>query len=208
MARLDAAEPDVAVLTEARVDLAERHWPHVMDVGPHPRSGQPRGSKVVIASRVPLTLVDDLGSSRLPARNFLAVDVDSPSLGRVRIIGIVVRYAERARYIDAFPEALAACVTSPTVLAGDFNLAMTGSTTLERRLRQVLDDHDLRIVTLGPHPALAGERPLIDHIAITSDLAAADRMVWAREDPTRPGRSLTDHAGTAVSLVAGNRGPS
>jgi hypothetical protein len=45
--RLEAGAADIAILTEAQLDVARSAFPHVVDAGPHPRSGQPSGSKVI-----------------------------------------------------------------------------------------------------------------------------------------------------------------
>lgn len=132
--RLQSETADVAVLTETQLPLAQELYPYVVDAGPHPKSGQPEGSKVVVASHHPLAVVDVVGSQRLPPRNFVAVDVEVPDFASVRVIGVVIRWNEKRTYIDALPEALAALVTDGTVLAGDYNLTMTKGTRRERDL--------------------------------------------------------------------------
>ena len=68
--RLKAEAADIAVLTETQLDLARSAFPYVVDAGPHPRSSQPDGSKVVVASRHPMQLIDAIGSPDLPEKNF------------------------------------------------------------------------------------------------------------------------------------------
>ena len=197
--RLQSVAPDVAVLTEARLPVVRQIFAHTVDAGPHPLSNVPNGSKVVIASRHPMRLVDKIGSPDLPPHNFAAVDIDMPGLGPIRVIGVVIRWKEKRAYLDALPEALAGTVNRRTIFAGDFNMSLLRETPLERDLGQILTDHDLRIVTKGPWPILEDERPLIDHIAVGSDLTSGDPHVWPRhisEDPRR----ITDHAGVALDL--------
>lgn len=122
--RLDAASTDIAVLTE--VDLRTLStWEHVFDAGQHPLVRGPDKRKVAIVSRLPMKLVDAVGSAALPPNNFVAVDVEAP-FGNVRVIGIVIRYNQKAEYVDALPEALEETVTAHTIVAGDFNLTIPG----------------------------------------------------------------------------------
>lgn len=197
--RLEAEAADIAVLTETQLDLARSAYPYIVDAGPHPSSGQPNGSKVVVASRHPLHLVDAVGSPDLPERNFVAVDTDVPDVGTIRLIGVVIRYVQKAAYIQALPDVFARLVTPRTVLAGDFNLPMLKGTNLEQRLAGVLADAGLRLVTAKPWPELAGERPLIDHIALGSGLTCHEVVVWPRLDLQR-GKPMTDHAGASLGF--------
>lgn len=198
--RLAAEAADIAVLTEAQLDLARSAFPHVVDAGPHPRSGQPNGSKVVVASRHPLNLIDTVGSPALLERNFVAVDTDIPNVGTIRVIGLVVRYLQKTEYIRVLPEALARRVTPRTVLAGDFNLPMLKGTDLELRLASALSDVGLSVQTARQWPELVGERPLIDHIALGSGLTCYGVGVWPRLDQ-QAGKPLTDHAGASVDFA-------
>ncbi|AXV10093.1 hypothetical protein DVS28_b0323 (plasmid) [Euzebya pacifica] len=197
--RIRSEAADVAVLTEARIDVARSLFDHVAHPGPHPASRQPNGSKVVIASNHPMRVVDLLGSPHLPERNFAAVDVDLPDR-TLRVIGVVVRWREKRRYIDALPDALAATVNGPTVLAGDFNLPMTRSRGLDRDLRQTLSSHDLHVWTASDWPQLASESALIDHVAGTPDLTPTAVRVWPRRCAPNDPRPVTDHAGAVVEL--------
>lgn len=197
--RLEAEAADVAVLTETQFGLARSAFPYVVDAGPHPRSGQPDGSKVVVASRHPLKFIDAIGSPHLPERNFVTVDTYVPEVGTIRVIGVVVRYSQKAEYINALPDVLARLVNPRTVLAGDFNLSMLTDTNLERQLADVLADVGLHVQTARQWPELAGKRPLIDHIALGSRFICHDVAVWPRLDQQR-GKSMTDHAGAALEF--------
>lgn len=48
--RLESEAADIAILTEAQLEVAHSIVSHLADAGPHPRARQPNGSKVVIAS--------------------------------------------------------------------------------------------------------------------------------------------------------------
>lgn len=199
--RLRVETADVAVLTEAQVLFARELYPYVVDAGPHPKSRQPQGSKVVVASRYPLEVVDLVGSPDLPPKNFVAVDVEVPNFATVRVIGIVIRWNEKRAYIDALPEALAALVTDRTVLAGDYNLTMTKNSRLERDLTRTLDDVGLRLQTATDWEVLAEESSLIDHIAIGRGLTASQIKVWGRYVDGEA-RRITDHAGASLRLTS------
>ena len=199
--RLSDIDADVVVLTEMRVATGAG-WPHMLDAGTHPGICTGDKRKVAIVSKYPLTLVDDLGSDHLPPANFAAVDVDCPG-GLIRVIGIVVRWAQRSLYLDHLPEALANTMTDRMIVAGDYNHRLPNGGPLARRLGAMLQDHGLSLHTGGEHAALSDERGLIDHIAATDDLAGGAPIVWPRHDPLyRNGtKEVTDHAGAAVDFT-------
>jgi hypothetical protein len=60
----------------------------------------------------------------------------------------------------------------------------------------------LSVVTAGDHEALAGERKLKDHIAVTADLQVSDLVVWPRHDSNYHDgeKQVTDHAGAAINV--------
>lgn len=130
--RLRTEAADIAILTEAQVPLVRELYDHVVDAGPHPRANQPDGSKVVVASRHPMEVVDLHGSDDLPPHNFVAVDVLPSGGERLRVIGVVIRYNQKREYIEALPPVLDRLVDEHTVFAGDFNLSMLRARPLER----------------------------------------------------------------------------
>ena len=79
----------------------------------------------------------------------------------------------------------------------DFNLTRTESTSLQRRRATLLADVALCVQTARAWPELAGERPLIDHIALGSRFTCRGVAVWPRLDERR-GEPMTDHAGMAL----------
>lgn len=203
--RVETEAADVAVLTETQLEVAHAVYPHVVDAGPHPRSRKPNGSKVVVASRHPLTVVDLVGSPDLPERNFVAVDVEVPEVGALRVIGVVVRYNQKTEYIDALPDALDGLVTDRTMLAGDFNLPMLDGRPLERQLDRVLAAQSLRVQTASDWADLADELPLIDHIATAPAIRCRTVTVWPRRHGTY-GRQLSDHAGATLAFSLEEQG--
>jgi endonuclease/exonuclease/phosphatase family metal-dependent hydrolase len=157
-----------------------------------------------LRAKLPLRLVDDVGSPDLRPANFVAVDVQVSESQSIRVIGIVVRWAERSRYLDHLPAALDANLGPKTIVAGDFNHRHPSTGRLALQLEETLTSRGLSIHTAGPHPQLGDERPLIDHIASTADLDVAKPVaVWPRHDPSyRNGtKEVTDHAGSAVDFV-------
>lgn len=199
LTRLTREDADVAVLTEAQLPFARELYEHVVDAGPHPKARQPEGSKVIVASKHPLDVVDLVGSDQLPPRNFVAVDVLPTGLDPLRVIGVVIRYNQKREYIEALPPVLARLATDRTVLAGDFNLPMLKPRALERTLAATLDHAGLTVATAGPWPELADEWPLIDHIAVSSALAVSDIRVWSRHVAGED-RRITDHAGVSLTV--------
>jgi endonuclease/exonuclease/phosphatase family metal-dependent hydrolase len=200
LSRLDDVAADVAVLTEVNLKTTG-NWPYRVDAGTSTGACEGNRRKVAVCSQFPMTLVDAVGSLDLPPANFVAVDIHLSS-GTVRVIGIVIRWREKTRYLDALPDALACTVTSRTVIAGDFNQRQPNAAPLGRQLATILDDHALRVVTAGPHPELADKQPLIDHIAVSSDLSTSKPIIWPRRDSRFAGGSkdVTDHAGSAIDI--------
>ena len=82
-----AVDADVAVLAETQVAVAEHHFAHQVNAGPHPASNKPYGSKVVLASKHPLAVVGLVGDPELPEANFVAVDVLLPDGNPLRVVG-------------------------------------------------------------------------------------------------------------------------
>lgn len=159
------------------------------------------GAKVAIVSHQPMKVVNVGGSDELPPGNFLAVDA-ATGAGPLRVIGMVVRWKEIGRFLDALPDTLdRTVVPGRTVVAGDFNLRVPGGAQ-SGRLEAALDAAGLSVRTGGDHAPLACERPLIDHIAASRALRTTDLEVWPRRHPRyREGTAeLTDHAGTAVTV--------
>ncbi len=145
-----------------------------------------------------MQFVDNVGSPDLPSNNFVAVDVET-GIGSIRVIGVVVRYNQIGKYINALPAALTANKADRMIVAGDFNLPIPNG-PLSRQLVSVLKDAGLSVVTEGDHESLQGERTLKDHIAVTSDLHVSDLQVWPRRDNSYHDgkKEVTDHAGAAV----------
>jgi hypothetical protein len=69
---------------------------------------------------------------------------------RVRVIGLVIRYAERIRFIAVLPEALERLVTPRTFLAGGFDLTMMGRVGSKGDSAKSSKRTDLRGVTVCP----------------------------------------------------------
>jgi len=199
--RLDLVDPDVAVLTEARMSILDG-WPARAHAGLACYPGMPAdGAKVAIVSRVTLAVIDHHPADELMAHNFLAVDVAAPS-GPLRVIGVVVRYRQISAFIDQLPEALdRTVVPGRTVLAGDFNLRVPGGPQ-SSRLLEVLTDFELKVRSGRHHPVLDAERPLIDHIAVSDALSTDELQVWPRRHPNYRGGNAetTDHAGCAITV--------
>jgi endonuclease/exonuclease/phosphatase family metal-dependent hydrolase len=189
----------VAVLTEAQLPFAGELYEHVVDAGPHPKARHPEGSKVIVASKHRLDVVDLVGSEELPPRNFVAVDVVPSGGDPLRVIGVVIRYNQKREYIEALPPVLARLVTDRTVFAGDFNLRMLKPHALERTLTATLVEAGLTVATAGPWPELADEWPLIDHIAVSSALPVSDMRVWGRHVAGED-RRIADHAGVSLTI--------
>lgn len=205
---LEAVEPGVAVLTEARVDHLGHGWDHASAGS----SGLPHLSdderKVVIASRAPLSDVETSACDGSVPGRFVAASVDFPS-GPVRIVGVCIPWSHsRVRsgvarawddhrgYLDSLATFVSALSPSEKVIvAGDFNQRIPRTRQprdVAERLAGILDG--FTIPTAGK--VMGVDRALIDHIAVRG-LTVESVEGWPNN---AGGIRMSDHDGVAVEF--------
>lgn len=204
-AKLASTEADIIVLTEGIRGLLPANG-QVLDAGSdwgYPL--KPDRRKVIIWSRLPLTL-ETVGTEGA-ALGRLAVATASTPAGPVRIIGVCIPWrdahvttgrsdaspwSEHLQYLDQLEKLFSKFDRSvPTVIAGDFNQRIPRFSQPIRvadRLSAVLEDwttHTAGPMENGPH---------IDHIATSAHLICRSVSDWPGTE--QMGR-LSDHSGVS-----------
>lgn len=205
---LEAVGADVAVLTEAELDMAPAGG-HIVDAGSDwgYRVRRTERRKVMMWSREPWRDVDAVGSTELPGGRWVAATTDT-SLGTVRVVGVCIPWKDahvvtgrrdRAPWEDhvaflARSRSLVAKQPRPLIVAGDFNQAVP-------RVRQPhLVAEQLGHWLTGLSLATAGDTShgrLIDHVALSAELVSNRcTVIPAQVD----GQRLSDHTGAVVEV--------
>jgi endonuclease/exonuclease/phosphatase family metal-dependent hydrolase len=208
--------PDVACLTESRLDWLDG-WDGAivssepLDTAHHMHRHD--GRKVVLWSRSGWRDVDAVGSEDIrDLRRVVAGTTDTP-FGPVRFVGVVIPYRnsnvnhgpravweDHRRYLVSLAKILDS-TTLPTVVVGDFNQRHPFDPSyivpedLHAELTKALQG--LRIVTAGTVAGIDGR--LIDHVAITPELEAANVTAWPA---MQANVTVSDHPGFRVDLRA------
>jgi endonuclease/exonuclease/phosphatase family metal-dependent hydrolase len=168
---------------------------------------------VLLWSRAPWREVDVSGDPALPPGRYIAGRTTT-TLGEVTVIGVCIPWRDahvssgrrdREPWQDhcAYLAGLARIVarsSGPLIVVGDFNQRVPRTRAPLRAfaaLETALGEK-LRIVTAGPLPPLAV--PVIDHVALSPDLAGA--AVVALDNRADDGRLVSDHFGVAISVMA------
>lgn len=204
-AKLGSTEADIIVVTEGTRDLLPGNG-QVLDAGSDwGYALKPDRRKVIIWSRLSLTL-ETVGTEGA-ALGRLAVATASTPAGPVRIIGVCIPWrdahvttgrsdaspwSEHLQYLDQLENLLSTLDRSvPTIIAGDFNQRIPRVSQPIRvadRLSAVLKDwttHTAGPMAHGPH---------IDHIATNAHLICRSISDWPGADAM--GR-LSDHSGVS-----------
>jgi len=217
VARIAAEDPELAVLTEARIGHLESFGGY--EVTSEPPAGERFGAderKVVAWSQNLWRDVDCVGDERMPIGRFVA-GTTTTSIGDVRLVAICipwhmcdVRYGSKdrkpweqhLRWLEYFGRLIGGQSSLPVVVAGDFNQRIPSRSGARRdvvdALASSLDGFD--VVTSGVPPG--GARQGIDHIAINHHLRCASVRGWANDDG---GTRMSDHDGVVADLHAASQ---
>ena len=216
--RIEQHAPEILCLTEA---YAKKTWiqeGHTIccqpDYGYPIKEGR---RKVLLWSKEPWEQVDDVGIDSLPPGRFVS-GVTKTSVGEVTVMGVCIPAAgmrteasrgperkayweDHEQYLHGLAEILGRPSAGPLVVMGDFNQQIGQGSYAPLRLREMLQrafPQHMTIATLAL--GLQGDR-LIDHIAISDDLAVESLGVISKWDGDR---ELSDgrHHGTAAEVSA------
>jgi len=197
---------EILVLTEASLETAPQDGYVVSAAGSWGYEPQfPSHRKVLLWSRNPWTVVDPVGSDRLPSGRFVVASTET-SLGLLRVMGVCIPWKDahvrtglknrlpwedHMRFIHGLSEFLGS-TTESLVLAGDFNQRIPTRfvpSEVGAALATMLDRFDV--------PTSSAEHSLIDHIALTADLKGHLVSILPKSDSFG---SLTDHVGVIVKV--------
>ena len=213
--RIERHRPDLVCLTESDVRLLSDQSGHTIHSQPDGVKATDKLRKVVLWSREPWEQIDDFGIASLPPGKFVS-GVTHTSLGRVTVIGVCIPFhgartrwtddgvkreawEDHQQYLAGLSEVLERTPPERLILTGDFNqqIGQPGYAPSKVRgsLRAAVPPH-LTIATaaLGD----AGRR-VIDHIALSEDLAA---RALGLIDRSYGDRQLSDHHGIVAELTA------
>lgn len=214
--RAVAQRPDVICLTEAHEgSTAALDGHEIGDRGATWSNNRRPGERLALLwSPKPWRDVDSAGNDGTATGGYVSGTTDTP-IGPIQAIGICAPHhaasqvgtAQKARLWTeqvAFWNGLAKLIATrdhsiPTVLLGDFNQYVPriwGSKSAHAAMLAALDD--MRVATGGP--ITGTDKPTIDHVAHTSDLAPQEVSGLSRFDDD--GRALSDHFGVLVRFGA------
>lgn len=211
--RLSSLDADVIVLTEGDRGVLPKGG-HVLDGGDDwgYTTPDPDRRKVIMWSKHPLRGtnlgVPDSDDPRFPSGRFASAAIET-STGEVRLFGVCIpwrdahvrtgrrdatAWSEHMAYLDAFQARIGvARLAGSACILGDFNQRIPRRRAPQpvfERLMQWLDGFE--VLTEGEVPGLV--EPVVDHIAVTPDLAVMGvRGIDRQQDNAGDGRALSDH---------------
>jgi hypothetical protein len=208
--RIRAADPWIAILTEVPLAFLDALDGDMIssdpDYGYQSRDGR---RKAAIWTRSSWSAADSLGSEYLPSGRFVAGSTSTP-VGELRVTGVCIPWSQahvttgrrdrkpwqdHYQFLEGLIE-IAAKSPAFQVLGGDFNQRIP-------RVRQPKRVSELLDSVLSDYTCVSGgvispvEIPSIDHIAITSGLAAKNVRSLSNEYGDV---QLSDHFGLACDL--------
>ena len=213
--RIERHRPDVVCLIEADVMLLSDKADHSIHSQPDGVKATANLRKVVLWSRRRWEQVDDYAVASMPPGKFVS-GVTSTPLGTATVIGVCIPFhGARTRWTDdavrrrgsedhqQYLVSLAEVIkrTSPLrlIVTGDFNQqvgqAGYAPSKVQESLRAAIPSH-LTIATAAL--GIAGRR-VIDHIALSEDLAVRSLGLI---DRSHGDRELSDHHGIVAELTA------
>lgn len=213
--RIERREPDLVCLTETDVRLLSDQAGHTIHSQPDGVKATDKLRKVVLWSRQPWEQVDDYGVASMPPGKFVS-GVTSTPLGTVTVIGVCIPFhgartrwtddgmrrrawEDHQQYLVSLAEVLEGTSPKRLIVMGDFNQQVGqpgyAPTKVRDTLRAAIPSY-LTIATAAL--GVAGSR-VIDHIALSEDLAARSLGLI---DRSHGDRELSDHHGIVAELTA------
>lgn len=211
--RLSSLDADVIVLTEGDRGVLPGGG-HVLDGGDDwgYTTPDPDRRKVIMWSKHPLRRTNlgapDSSKPRFPSGRFTAGAVET-SKGEIRFFGVCIpwrdahvrtgrgdarAWSEHLAYLDAFQAQIRLAMRAGSAcILGDFNQRIPRRRTPRPEFERLMEWLDgFEVLTEGAVPGLLG--PVVDHIAVTPDVAVTDvRGIDRHEDGVGEGRALSDH---------------
>ena len=211
--------PDIVCLTEADYTLFDDMPGSRIYSAPDGIKAKEttRLRKVVLWSKTSWEQVDDQGTEAMPPGRIVSGVTRTPLLEEVTVIGVCIPYIfsrtehtddgitrenweDHRNYLESLRTVLRRAPTKRLIVIGDYNQDMGGGGNTPSYLRDALRaalPTDVRIVTSDLR---CKDRLLIDHIALSADLLAADLLVISK---LHNGTELSDgrHCGVVGDLT-------
>ena len=200
---IDRYSPEIVCLTETHLEFFKGG--HEISSGPDYGCGiQESCRKVLLWSKEPWERVDDIGDDQMPPGRFIS-GVTRTSVGMVTVIGLCIpwknsqsgaRYSGERRgpwedhelYLEHLAGVLSREPSERLVVMGDFNQQISKSGRTRSRRADLLQQAIPRHVRLVTSKFEYCGRRTIDHIALSTDLAASlDGIPGELSDPGRFG---------------------
>lgn len=208
--RIERERPDIAVVTEARLDSLGVLGGHSIPANPAPGRFAHDERKLIVWSKTPLRDVDRIGHPDMPPGRFVTATT-SAAMGDVRVVGVCIPYPmcdvahgtkdrkpweQHLSWLQCFVDVAATWSDLPTIVAGDFNQRVPRRPGTNRAAAAALEDAfvGFTIVTSGVPSGC--ERHGIDHIAVSGALEAHRVWGWPNDDDVQrrhPGMDMAPY---------------
>lgn len=214
-AQIASCAPDVVCLTETHTDFLAIEGHSIASDADAGYPIKPKRRKVLLWSKSPWHQTLPPPPEHMPGGRFVAGTTDTP-IGPLCFIGVCIpwekahvatghrnrkSWEDHRYYLDALDTYFATIPLKRTIVLGDFNQRIPRTRApkaLYERLLQVFENR-FSICTQGAIPGL--EQGVIDHIALTPDLALENLSGLSNRD--EKGKMLTDHTGV-IGAIAPN----
>lgn len=215
LSRIEQEAPDIVCLTESDIRL-------LAGMSGHPIHSQPDGvkgignlRKVLLWSREPWEQVDDFGVDSMPPGRFVSGVTRTP-LGDFTVLGVCIPYRDartkwtndgvrrtpwedHRHYLGNLAKLLEHTSSQRVIVVGDFNQQVGQNGYAPAKIRDVLRDALPSGITIATAALGFAGRRVIDHVALSEDLAAQSlRLISRFHDRGK----LSDHHGVVAELSA------
>lgn len=213
--RIGEHAPDIVCLTETHNGLLSRHGHSICSQADYGYKTTEYRRKVMLWSREPWEQVSDVGLEALPPGRFVSGVTQTP-LGAVTVVGVCIpwfgsrietrrgperkrRWEDHEEYLTGLTEVLKGYAAKRLIVMGDFNQIVGEGCRAPRELQLKLQEAFPSSMTIATAGLAFEGRGSIDHIVLSSDLAAKPPEVINNvHDNTR----LSDHFGVVADVFA------
>jgi len=218
LSRIEREAPDIVCLTETDIGLLAGMGGHVIHSRPDGVKGIGNLRKVLLWSREPWEQVDDLGIDSLPPGRFVSGATRTP-FGEVTVLGVCIPYRDartrwtndgvrrtlwedHRQYLADLPKLLAGASSQRVIVVGDFNQQVGQNGYAPAKIRAAMRAAFPCRITIATAALGFDGRRVIDHVALSEDLAAQSLRLISRFYDRR---ALSDHHGVVAELSACER---
>ena len=213
LSRIDRHDPEIICLTETHDELLSRGGHAICSQPDYGYTVRPNRRKVLLWSREPWHLVDELGIDSMPTGRFVS-GVTQTSVGEVAVIGICIpwfgsrtearrgverrrRWEDHEEYLAGLSEVLERVDAKRLIVMGDFNQAIGQGSRAPRALRLALQEAFAPNLRIATSDLVFQGRKSIDHIALSGDWAVDSLATISN---VHEDTKLSDHFGVAADV--------